>query len=536
MRTMEISRDEGGTRFEHRGLLIFITLALVFAFGSSPAQADDDDGVASEESETGEIVVKINPRSNATIEQINSTYETTTRDAVLASGKIYLLEAPENLSADDLSETMETDTRLLYAEPNYAIESPEGNPRRHAARSTDYRPVQSSEPDYSAQYAIGAIRLGTAHRTEDGAGTTVAVLDTGVQGNHPELAGSLVAGYDYVEDNADPSEAESGEMVGHGTHVAGIVHLTAPAAKIMPMRVLDADGKGDVFLIAEAVQGAVERGADVINLSLGSSEESDLLEDVFKELSEPEDDDDLPAVAGVPREGVVVVGAAGNNNSVTEQYPSAEDGVISVASVDQNEQKSEFSSFGPEWVDVAAPGEDIHSLFPASGYASWDGTSMATPFVAGQAALIRGLRPNLPAARDDDDPANASVEGVIKSSARALADKSLGAGHADAARSLNVANLAPSVTPVNPKPGARIKSRTPVIAATVRDPGSTLAKSNIRLFVRGVERKNFTYAPSTGRLSFKTPKLPYGATGVRIVARDDLGKSASRSWSFRVIR
>lgn len=537
MRTMGISRNEGGTRFEHRGLLLVATLALVFAFGSSPAQADDDDGVASEESGTGEIVVKINPRSGATVDQINQRYGTSTKDAVLASGKIYLLEAPENLPAADLAERMETDTRLLYAEPNYAIESPEGNPRRHAARSTDYRPVQSSESDYSAQYAIGAMRLGTAHRTEDGAGTTVAVLDTGIQGNHPELAGSLVAGYDYVEDDADPSEAESGEMVGHGTHVAGIVHLTAPAAKIMPMRVLDADGKGDVFLIAEAVQGAVERGADVINLSLGSSEESDLLEDVFEELSEPEDDDDLPAVAGVPREGVVVVGAAGNNASVTEQYPSAEDGVISVASVDQNEQKSEFSSFGREWVDVAAPGENIHSLFPTSGFASWDGTSMATPFVAGQAALVRGLRPNLPAARDDDDdPANASVEGAIESSARVLSDKGLGAGHADATWSLNVANLAPSVAPINPKPGARIKSRTPVIAATVRDPGSTLAKSNIRLFVRGVERKNFTYAPSTGRLSFKTPKLPYGATGVRIIARDELGKSTSRSWSFRVIR
>lgn len=515
--------------------------------GAAQAQDDDDDdGGAGGEFETGEVVVKINPRSNATIAQINTRYGTTTKETFLDSAKIYLLQAPAGSSADDLAETMEADVRLLYAEPNYTVESPAGNPRWRARSDYDPDPTSASA-DYSGQYAIGAMRLGAAHQSSEGAGTTVAVLDTGIQAGHPELAGSLVAGYDFIEDDLNPADVGNGlddngngevdEMVGHGTHVAGIVHLTAPQAKIMPMRVLDSDGTGNVFLIAEAVQRSVRNGADVINLSLGSSEESDLLEDVFEDVSEPEDDDDIPSVEGVPREGVVVVASAGNNNTNIEQYPAADDGVLSVASVNQSEKKSEFTSFGFEWVDVAAPGEEIHSLFPTSRYASWDGTSMAAPFVAGQAALIRSVRPALAAAWDDDDvPANASVEGVIKSSARNIGDARLGAGHADAARSLSVANLAPTVTPGSPRPGVAIKNRAPVITATVRDPGSTLAKSDIRLFVRGVERKKFSYAPSTGRLSFKSPRLPYGATGVRIVATDDQGKATARSWSFRVVR
>ncbi|WP_162924687.1 S8 family serine peptidase [Rubrobacter indicoceani] len=524
------SDGEAVRKLRRAAFFVFLALLVpVLASGSTPALADEDDEAA-----TGEIVAKIDPRSGATIDQINQRYGTSTKDAVLASGKIYLLQAPASGSTEDLTETMESDRSLLYAEPNYIVETPEGNPR-HRARS-DYAPAASSEPNYSDQYAAGAMRLGAAHRTSRGAGTTVAVLDTGVQTDHPELSGSLVSGYDYVDDDSDPSEAASGALVGHGTHVAGIVHLTAPEARIMPMRVLDAEGRGDVFLIAEAVQGTVRRGADVVNLSLGSSEESELLEDVFEELAEPEDDD-VPAVEGVPREGVVVVGSAGNNNTVVEQYPAAEDGMISVASVDAAEQKSEFTSFGGEWVDVAAPGEDIHSPFPTDGYASWTGTSMAAPFVAGQAALIRSVRPSLPAAPDDDDgSANASIEGIITSSARNLNDARLGSGHADAARSLAASNLAPTVTPGSPGPGARVKTRTPALAATVRDPGSTLAKSNIRVFVRGAERTNFNYNPSTGQLSFRSARLPYGATGVRVTATDALGKSTSRSWSFRVVR
>ncbi|AHY45721.1 Subtilase family [Rubrobacter radiotolerans] len=526
---------------------------LVLVAAVAPASADDDDDDGAGEFETGEIVVKLDPRSGATVDGINQQYGTTTKETFLPSAGIYLLDAAQSgRSVEALVEEMARDARLVYAEPNYIVESPAGDRWRFKGR-TDFAPEPSEQARYTDQYAVGKMGLREAHGVTRGAGATVAVLDTGVQGDHPELAGSLVPGYNFLDDNTDTDDVRTGadddgdgvadELAGHGTHVAGIVHLTAPEAKIMPMRVLDSNGTGNVFLIAEAIQEAVRRDADVINLSLSSTAESDFLEDVLEDVTEPEDDDDdVPSVEGVPPQGLVVVGSAGNEGEPNRRYPASEDGVLGVASVGSTEVRSDFSNYGREWVDVAAPGEEIQSLFPTGGYASWDGTSMSAPFVSGQAALIRAQRPNLPVVMDDDDdPPSASVEGVIKSTARPLADRELGAGHADAARSLGVAsqraaNLAPTVAPVSPKPNARTKSRTPTVVATVRDPDSRLAKSNVRLFVKGKRYTNFTYNASTGRLSFKSPRLPYGPVSVRVAATDAGGKSASRSWTFRIVR
>jgi thermitase len=339
--------------------------------------------------------------------------------------------------------------------------------------------------------------------------------------------------------------------------VAGIVHLTAPEAKIMPLRVLDSDGTGNVFLVAEAIQYAVRNGADVINLSLSSRRESDLLEDVFEDLVPEDDDDDdddneADALVGVPPEGLVVVGAAGNANSDAPRYPAAEEGAIAVAAVNEEEKKAEFSNYdttGEEkWIDVSAPGETIYSTFPTdkspSGYASWSGTSMATPFVAGQAALIRSIRPLL---RPEADPGQPSVENYIKNTARSLDAKNpdyvgrLGAGHADAGASLRAAkpapppNTAPTVTAMSPRAGARIKNRRPAISSTVRDARTNLAKSNIVLYVDG-RRKNFSYNTATDRLIYRSPRLSYSRHSVRIVARDPQGLVGNRAWVFRVVR
>lgn len=549
-RTAALSGEQefGGRIALLRWALAALTLcAVALLVSASPLLADDDDDDGA--FETGELVVKIDPRSGATIEQINAQYGTTTKETFLASARIYLLDATQSpKSFDVLRGEMEADRRLLYAEPNYIVESPAGDRWRFKSRS-DFTPEPSADAQkYNDQYAVGAMRLREAHGITDGRGATVAVLDTGVQSGHPELEGALVPGYNFIEDDANTEDAGNGrdddgdgkvdEMVGHGTHVAGIVHLTAPGAKIMPLRVLDSDGTGNVFLIAEAIQEAVRRDADVINLSLSSTADSDFLEDVLEDVSEPEDDDDdVPSVAGVPPEGLVVVGSAGNEGGTNERYPAAEDGVLGVASVGSTEVRSGFSNYGQGWIDVAAPGEDIQSLFPTDRYASWDGTSMSAPFVSGQAALIRAMRPTIPAAMDDDDdPPSASVEGVIKSSARPLNDPGLGAGHADALRSLRAANLAPRVAPLSPKPGARTKSRTPTVAATVRDPGASLAKSNVRLFVKGKRISNFTYNAGTGRLNFKSSRLPYGPVAVKVVATDNLGKTTSRSWKFSVVR
>lgn len=368
---------------ESNFLWLKIALVALLSLAIHPVVAftqpeDDDDFV------DGQVVVKLNPASNATIADINTTYTTTTLETVLSSSGIYLLEVAPGQDVELVVEAMQTDPRLLYAEPNFIGEAPEGDPSETWAWG-GYDPGPMTE-----QYAADMLNLDEAHAITLGAGIVVAVADTGIQADHPGLADHLTTnGYDFVDDDAVPDDEFNGldddgdglidEVAGHGTHVSGIVNLVAPQAQIMPLRVLDSDGRGNIFLIAEAIFYAIQNEADVINLSLGTSAESDLLEDVIEDVIES---------------GMVVVAAAGNLNTSQEQYPAAEGDVIAVTSIGPDGVKSYFANYG-SWVDIAAPGESIYSSFPTSGYAQWSGTSMATPFVAGQAALIRSIAPAL---------------------------------------------------------------------------------------------------------------------------------------------
>lgn len=430
------------------GVALLLMMALM-VFWASPAHADD----AGDDFVSGEVVVKLNPASGATIDDINADYDTTTLEELLGSRGIYLMQLPSGSDTEAVAENLEADPRLLYAEPNLTTETPEGDRSRWRAWNVQLEGDRSrwrawGEFDlalYTGQPAADALNMSCAQNISRGEGAVVAVLDTGVQLDHPELANSLTsARYDFVDDDSSPADEPNGrdddgdgdvdELVGHGTHVAGIVDLVAPESRIMPLRVLDSDGNGDAFVLAEAVLYAAENGADVINLSLGSSQESELLGDVIEDLTPDDDneDDDGPAIENLPTEGVVVAAAAGNLNTEALHYPAAGEDVIAVTSVDGEERKSEFASYGA-WVDIATPGELIYSAFPTSGYARMSGTSMSTPFVAGQAALIRSLEPSR-------EPT--AVERLIRDTARPLDASNpsyagkLGAGHADIGASL----------------------------------------------------------------------------------------------------
>ena len=232
--------------------------------------------------------------------------------------------------------------------------------------------------------------MSASHAISRGSGVTVAVLDTGAARDHPALAGRLVAGYDYVDDDADPSERRqnvdtSGDgrrdsSYGHGTFVAGTVSLIAPDARVMPMRVLDSDGVGNVVVIAQAIRDAVHRGSGVINLSFGTE----------SSLSSPVLDRALRAAKDA---GVLVVGAAGNSGSAQPLYPGSSVDVLSVTCFDPRTRAvPSYASYGI-WVDVAARGSDVIGPLPGGAYAKWSGTSMAAPQVAAQAALIRSRVP-----------------------------------------------------------------------------------------------------------------------------------------------
>lgn len=310
---------------------------------------------------------------------------------------IFRLQILDGAAPPERALALAADSRIIYAEPNFLGQAPEGRQRTPWA-------IGGGAAEYADQWAPTTLRLTQAHTISQGAGITVAILDTGVDHTHPALAGRLVPGFDFVDMDDDPSEVGTVGLdpsYGHGTHVAGIVALTAPEVRLMPIRVLDRDGVGSVWVLAEALIYAVDPdnnpatddGANVINMSLSTLRPTNLLTEIVAEATcgpDEIDDDDDGRCATVTGYDVVVVAAAGNRGAAIAEYPAAEQqpGLLAVAASTASDNLAEFSSYGA-WVPVAAPGENILSSVPGGSYGTWSGTSMAAPFAAAQVALLR---------------------------------------------------------------------------------------------------------------------------------------------------
>ncbi len=243
-----------------------------------------------------------------------------------------------------------------------------------------------------------------------GKGVVVAVLDTGVDYNHQDLSSNIWTnskeipgngkdddGNGYIDDyygwNFDGNNNSTLDVNGHGTHVSGTIAgvnngygVTGIAydSKIMPVKVLDDEGSGSYSAIAKGIYYAVDNGADVINLSLGGGRSNDTLQKAIEYAS---------------NKGVIVVMAAGNDGSSQPAYPAryADKYGIAVGAVDQKKNLADFSNRAgaKQLTYVTAPGVNIYSTLPGNEYASYSGTSMATPHVAGVVALMLSANPNL---------------------------------------------------------------------------------------------------------------------------------------------
>ena len=268
---------------------------------------------------------------------------------------------------------------------------------------------------YLQQPAAGIVRLSDTHCIlGEAGGGIVAVIDTGVDPQHPTLQAVLTGGYDFTrntyggDETADVQQASAAVVddvrwvnsgtaapvdqatadvlsdgnhddFGHGTMVAGVVHLTAPRAQIMPLKAFAANGQGYTSDIVRAVNYATSLGAKVINMSFSSATAS-------AELRK--------ALTSAMGRNIILVASAGNGGTTTLVYPAAWNAVLGVASTANDDTRSSFSNYGAQLVDLAAPGEGIITTYPWASFAAAWGTSFSAPFVAGTAALLAGMSPS----------------------------------------------------------------------------------------------------------------------------------------------
>ncbi len=345
---------------------------------------------------------------------------------------IYLVRGPAGAPLAQYLSEVSADPDVAAVEPNMDVVVPENPPGLQLNQSTAPilnalanpmfarffgTPVLSS---YVNQPAAVLIRVANTQRFFATGAGIVAVIDTGVDPNHPALTGSLVPGYDFTRDLpgipsefADLSQSTASildqstasildqntivvlnqstasildqstasildttqvpQAFGHGTMVAGIIHLVAPTAQIMPLKAFRADGTSNLFDILSAIYYAVDHGAKVINMSFSMASSSTEL---------------VRAINYANGHGLICVSSAGNTGKETLVFPAAYRNVIGVASTDNLDARSTFSNFGHALTFMTAPGEGIITTYPGKHYAAGWGTSFSAPFVSGAAALL----------------------------------------------------------------------------------------------------------------------------------------------------
>ncbi len=390
-------------------IVIGVTLAFLFTFHL--------DGNASTNASTERIIVKFKKSvPGATIDQVvtKNKGKKLGTDAKLGFTKVRTVKG---VPLNEQIAAYKKDPNVLYAEPDYVV-------------NTLYTP---NDPSYWSQWHLPKMNLpATWDKTVGSSSIIIAVVDTGVDSDHADLTGKFAAGYNTITNNTNWNDDQ-----GHGTHVAGIAAGATDngigtagvcmSCRIMPIKAMSSNGSGYTSDIAEGVRWAADNGAKIINLSLGSTNYSLTM---------------IDAINYAYNKGALIVAAAGNDNSGAAYYPAAYNNVLAVAATDSNNNRASFSNYGAH-VDVSAPGVSILATTFDGGYGYKQGTSMATPNVAGVAGLIFSYNPTMTPAQ---------VEQLLKNTASDLGspgkDDYYGFGLVNALAAIN--NVVDSTAPSAP--------------------------------------------------------------------------------------
>lgn len=363
-------------------VLAALTMCLIL---SPAAWADDDDDVV-----LGQVVVKLRPGVNPFVfaSRYREWYPNPQQPILdtIASRRLYLFNVHDG-DEEEFVDVIVRDRDVEKAEPCYTGRDVAPDPGTQSIFLASTRERYLLQPATTRIQADAALAYATGH------GVLVAVIDSGLDPKHPVLAESIApGGWNFIDNNADIRDIGDGidndddglidEMVGHGTLVTGLILRVAPSVRILPLRVLDSDGYTTTWRMVDALYTALDRGARIVNMSLGTTQPTFIVED---------------AVLEALGRGMLIVACAGNEDTSSPvRYPAGHSnvGVIAVAATDNQDVRAWFSNYG-DYVSMSAPGYRVTSTIPGGGYGRADGTSFSAPLVAGAAALVMEINPSL---------------------------------------------------------------------------------------------------------------------------------------------
>ena len=310
----------------------------------------------------------------------NSEDKTARIEELKNSGLFKVVEPDYKFYLDEIS------GERNYVKINLRDENKQGNDNNDnnsiETISNESAEVTPNDSDFSSQYYLRQINAPKAWGTTKGNSLVVGVLDTGVDASHPDLDGKI-----YGDENLLPEDKS--DSIGHGTEVSGIIAANTNNkqgiagiswnTKILPIRITDEYGQARVSTVVEALDRAYDQGVKIVQISLSTNQFSQVLKDAVEEAND---------------RGMLIISSAGNTGEREVRYPAAFEGVIGVGAVNSAKRIESYSTLG-DHVSIVAPGASVYTTSLYSGYASVTGTSFAAPQVAGTAALIWSVAPNI---------------------------------------------------------------------------------------------------------------------------------------------